>query len=259
MTPNTARTKGTSGAETGRKLLNVLGLFTGARPAWTVAELARELGLTTSTAYRYVGLLREEGFLEPATDNAYRVTARVLDLAGAHTASRTDIVDIAVPVMTRLRDEIGETVLIARRAGDFAYCVERVESEQAVRLQFRRGQAMSLHSGSIPRTLLAYMPPRERERYVASVEGQLNSEAHRRLLSAEALDELARAGHTESFEEIDPEIWGCAAAVHAPGGEVLALGTAGPTYRLSAESRRRIQSLITGAARQITDALAVAG
>jgi len=258
MTPTT-RAKGTSGAETGRKTLSVLGLFTGSRPTWTVAELAQELGLTTSTAYRYVGLLREEGFLESATDSAYRVTARVLDLAAAHTASRTDIVDIAVPLMTRLRDEVGETVLIARRAGDYAYCVERVESQQAVRLQFRRGQAMSLHSGSIPRTLLAYMPRGERERYVASVQSQVASDAHRALLSPEALDELARMGQTESFEEIDPQIWGCAAAVHAPGGEVLALGTAGPVYRLQDADRARIQERIADAARQITDALAVVG
>lgn len=255
MTTSTSRTKGASGAETGRKLLNVLGTFTGARPTWTVAELARELGLTTSTAYRYVGLLREEGFLEPATDSAYRVSARVLDLAGAHAASRSDILDVAVPIMTRLRDDIGETVLVARRAGDFAYCVERVESEQAVRLQFRRGQAMSLHSGSIPRTLLAFMPPRERERYVASVQPHLNSAAHKGLLAPAALDSLARVGHTESLEEIDPNIWGCAAAIHAPGGEVLAIGTAGPTYRLEPQDREAIRQQIVDAAREITDAL----
>ena len=103
------------------------------------------------------------------------------------------------------------------------------------------------------------MPRGERERYVASVQAQVASDAHRALLSPEALDELARTGHTESFEEIDPQIWGCAAAVHAPGGEVLALGTAGPVYRLQDADRARIQARIVDAARQITDALAVVG
>src|SRR5690606_2684690 len=132
--------------------------------------------------------------------------------------------EVARPVMTRLRDEIGETVLIARRAGTSAYCVERVESLKPVRLQFDPGQAMDLHAGSVARILLSAMPAAERRRYVEGISAELPG-AHLTMLTDSALDETAAAGWTESFDEIDEGIWGCASAIHLDGTTVAAIGT----------------------------------
>jgi DNA-binding IclR family transcriptional regulator len=246
--------KTATGTESGRKLLSVLLCFSGERPSWTIAEIADELHLTASSAYRYVGQLRESGLLEVDAGSSYRVTDKVMALADASESGRSTLVDFSLPIMTTLRNEIGETVLIARRSGEAAFCVERVESHQAVRLQFERGQAMQLHSGSMPRLLLSYMPVHERERYLERVRPTLSAD-RLAMLSNEALDHTAKLGNSESMAEIDDGIWGCAAAIRRGHEVVAVIGTAGPAYRLDDERRREIRRLIIAGADQISGLL----
>ncbi|QCX28129.1 IclR family transcriptional regulator [Nocardioides jishulii] len=254
--PTSDHTPRVSGASSSRKLLHTLLCFTEQRPTWTVADLANELGLATTSAYRYVGLLREVGLLDsaPGTGNTYRVTDLVLGLARACEAAQPPLAEVALPVMTRLRDEIGETVLVARRGGTSAYCVERVESMHPVRLQFDPGQAMDLHAGSLSRVLLSAVPRAERRRYVEGVRPGLPPE-RLALLSDEALDATLDAGWTQSFEEIDEGIWGCAAAIRLGDGVVAAIGTAAPVFRTDDARRDEIIALIRAAADEIAAAL----
>jgi DNA-binding IclR family transcriptional regulator len=232
----------------------VLLCFSGSRPTWTITEIAEELELTASSAYRYVGQLKESGLLEAGPNSSYRVTDKVMALAEASESGRSTLIDLALPVMTTLRDEIGETVLIARRSGEVAFCVERVESHQAVRLQFERGQPMQLHSGSMPRLLLSYMPVHERERYIDRIRPILSPD-RLAMISREALDHTAALGHSESMAEIDEGIWGCAAAIRRGHDVVAVIGTAGPAYRLDADRRLGIRRLIVDGAARISEAL----
>lgn len=243
-----------SGASSSRKLLHTLLCFTEQHPTWTVADLAAELGLSATSTYRYVGLLREVGLLDSAPGNTYRVTDLVFGLARACEAAQAPLAEVALPVMTRLRDRIGETVLVARRGGTAAYCVERVESQRPVRLQFDPGQAMDLHAGALSRILLSAMPRAERRRHIDGVLPTLPPE-HQTLLSDEALDATAAAGWTESFEEIDEGIWGCAAAIRIGDGVVAAVGTAAPVFRTDESRRAKIIALVREAAGEITTAL----
>jgi DNA-binding IclR family transcriptional regulator len=243
-----------TGTESGRKLLSVLLCFSGSRPAWTVADIAGELQLSQSSAYRYVAQLREVGLLEQGAHSTYHVTERVLSLADAAAAGRSGLLDVAMPVMTQLRDTVGETVLLARRAGESAFLVDRVESRHPVRLQFMRGQAMALHAGSMPRLLLAHMPRAERAAYLDKVRGQLSAR-QRELLTEDLFDDLRRTGTCESFEEIDEGIWGTAAVV-CRGEEVLGvIGCAGPVYRLDAVQRAEVRERLRSAALEISQQL----
>ena len=244
-----------AGANSSRKLLQVLLCFSEHRPAWTVAELAAELQLSTTTAYRYVGLLREVGLMDRTADNAYRITDLAHRLAGAADAAQTPLGPVALPIITRLRDEIDETVLVARRTGDVVHCLERVESRRPVRLQFDRGQAMDLHAGSLSRVLLAAMPVAERTRHVDSLRGDLPSE-RLAALTPQALDTTLLRGWTESFEEVDEGIWGCAAAVLHEGQVVAALGTAAPVFRTDDARRTYVIDLVRRAADEVSAALA---
>ncbi|WP_241384951.1 IclR family transcriptional regulator [Rhodococcus sp. CH91] len=243
-----------SGAGSSRKLLKALLCFTEDRPTWTVAELSERLDLSVTSTYRYVALLREVGLLEASSGNGYRVTDLVMSLAAACEAARPPIIEIAMPIMTRIRDEVDETVLVARRGGRAAYCVDRVESQRPVRLQFDKGQAMSLHRGSMSRVLLASMSRPERAAVVAAI-GDGMDPGLAAQLTDDALDVVHRDGWTESFEEIDEGIWGTAAAIVSHGSTVASIGTAAPIFRTDATRRARIISLIRDAASEISHAL----
>ncbi len=244
-----------SGASSARKMLNVLFCFTAEKPLWTVAELCKELDVSTSTMYRHVALLREVGLLDAASNNAYRISTRILTLAAAAEQAGASLEGVALPVMTRIRDLTGETVLISRRNKSFVYCVDRVESEKPVRLQFDRGQPMSLHAGSMARVLLANMPPAERTAYLNGVRAEI-SEKNAALLTPESLEEVKANGYTQSFEEIDEGIWGAAAAITVHGQTLAAIGVAAPIYRLDARMREVTIAAVREGAAEISRALA---
>ncbi|MEU0482485.1 IclR family transcriptional regulator [Streptosporangium sp. NPDC006013] len=240
-----------AGAGSGRKLLQTLLCFTEAHPTWTVADLAAELGLATTSTYRYVALLREVGLLDRASGKSYRVTDLALNLGRACEAARAPLTEAALPVITRVRDEIDETVLIARSGGEAAYCVERAESRRPVRLQFDKGQPMPLHAGSMSRILLASMSRAERASILAGILPGL-SPARAALLSDEELDRTHLRGWTESFEEVDEGIWGTAAAITSHGAVVASIGTAAPMFRTDQTRRDRMIELIRAAASEIS-------
>lgn len=241
------------GAESGRRLLHVLLSFSEARPLWTVSRLSEELGLTPTTVYRYIALLREVGLVDSAPANEYRLSDLAASLAGAASAARAPLADVALPVLMRLRDTIDETVLVARRSGTRVFTVNRVESRKPVRLQFEVGQAMSLHTGSAPRVLLAAMPKRERDQYLAGLPPELRNSD---MLTPDALDLVLREGVTESFEEVDEGIWGTAAAIVVDGVTVGAIGCAAPIFRTDVDKRRMIRELIVGGAAEIARSMA---
>jgi DNA-binding IclR family transcriptional regulator len=244
------------GAESGRRVFAILFCFTEAHPVWTVADLATTSGVPASSVYRYVSLLREEGILDLAGPGAYRVTDRIMSLADAARAGQAPLIEVGRPYIEELAREIDETVLISRRNGRVAYCIDRVEPTRPVRLQFARGQAMSLDRGSLARVLLAHMPSPDREAYLETIDPALRAKSGE-MLSVPGLDRVVREGWTESFEEIDTGIWGTAAAIYGADREVAAaIGTAGPIFRLDEKERADIIRRVRKTAEAISAGLA---
>lgn len=238
------------GNESGRKTLAVLLCFTPDRPEWTVAGIARELGLSPATVYRHVGLLREAGLVAPSRGGVYRLGVRTEVLGEAARYRHEPIADVALPVMARLRDAVDETVLLAVRSGDHALAVRRLESREPVTLQFAEGRPMPMHRGALGRVLLADLPVWERGGYLHRC-GYDVATLHHGPLSAAALDAVAVAGFAESFEEIDDGVWGVAAPVRRIGRAVGALGIAAPLTRTDAVRRDHILTLLLAATREI--------
>ena len=163
----TSRVKagGSLGSESSRKVLSVLLSFTEENHTQTVQELAAFLSVPVSSAYRYVGQLREFGLLEEAEFGGYRVSLRAVGLARAARAGSAGLSEIARPIIERLTRETGETTLIVRRLGHAVVAVDLEESRNPVRLRFERGILMPLHQGAAARVLLASLTPRERADY----------------------------------------------------------------------------------------------
>jgi len=243
----TRPTESIPGAGSARKVLDVLFCFSADRPVWTAFELSRQIAVSSATVYRYLALLRDVGLVDDDGAGSYRLSMRVKAFTAAAEAARSTLETLALPVMTRIRDSIDETVLLARRMGDSAIAVERVESLQPVRLQFDVGRRMMLHRGSIPRVLLAALPDHEREAYLD--ETFPHGRPHD--LTPAALDAVVQAGYTQSFGEIDDGIWGAAAAIKVNGVTAAALGVAAPVYRLDAQQRERIIEVVRQGAEEI--------
>ncbi|MFK2827203.1 IclR family transcriptional regulator [Bacillus sp. B190/17] len=148
------------------KALGLLDLFSKDKKELTLSELAEKSGMAKPTAYRLLSSLEECGFLTKIKNNnqdvRYRLGLKLLDL-GSLVAEHLELRSIALPLMRELSADIDEVVHLVILDRDEAVYIEKVETNQAVRLYTRVGKRSELYSGSGPKLLLSYLPEEERQ------------------------------------------------------------------------------------------------
>ena len=126
----------------------VLTLFSDTKSAVAATEVAEHLGVTRSTAYRYLQTLVGSGFLQEHPGSGFRLGVRVLELARIARRGQ-GLSDLALPVMRALAGDFQQTVLLTRHIGSAVVCLEREESPgQYVRLSYERGSQFSMNAGA---------------------------------------------------------------------------------------------------------------
>ncbi|QLJ01572.1 IclR family transcriptional regulator [Streptomyces sp. NEAU-sy36] len=199
-----------------------------------VTEIAEELDVHKSTAFRLLGVLENRGLVAQAKDRGkYYLGAGVLRLAGA-AAVRLDISQEGVPVCREVADELGETVNIAVLDDDAAVNIMQARGTAAVTAQNWLGRRTPLHATSSGKVLLAHMPPTLREGLLAR---PLHRFTERTVTGASALraelQAVVEQGYGVTLEELELGLAAVAAPVRSHDGEVIAaISVSGPVYRL---------------------------
>ncbi|VXC43508.1 IclR family transcriptional regulator [Arthrobacter sp. 9V] len=212
------------GNSTADRALTILGLFSDARATISATEVASELGVTRSTAYRYLQTLVGSAFLQEGPKSGFRLGPRILELA--RIARRGNgLSDLALPKMEALAIQFQQTVLLTGRSGPAVICLECEEwSGQYVRFSYERGSRLSINAGAAALTLLAWLPEEE-VRALLSREPLQRYSPHTLTDIDSIVDRLAqirRDGHSITRGEVDAEAMGIAAPVFGPGGDVVA-------------------------------------
>ncbi|HEY2317925.1 MAG TPA: IclR family transcriptional regulator [Solirubrobacteraceae bacterium] len=193
----------------------------------TVAELAVEVGMPTSTAYRLLAELEQHGLVRRGPDSTVALGTRLVALGRtAEAGLRERLVEPAAPVMDELCREVGETVILTAACALEAIVLHVVETElHSVRLSytvFRRGP---MHRGASGKILAAYLEPPERQRLL---------EAAATPGLAARLDQIRDAGIAVTAGELDEGAAAVAAPILDRRGRLLAgLSIAGPVQRIT--------------------------
>ncbi|GHH15371.1 IclR family transcriptional regulator [Streptomyces rubradiris] len=202
-----------------------------------VTEIAEELDVHKSTAFRLLGVLEHRGLVAQAKDRGkYYLGAGVLRLAGA-AAVRLDISQEGVPVCREVADELGETVNIAVLDDDAAVNIMQARGTAAVTAQNWLGRRTPLHATSSGKVLLAHLSPTLREGLLARPLTRFTDRTvtGAAMLRAE-LEAVVRQGYGVTVEELELGLAAVAAPVRAHDGEVIAaISVSGPVYRLDAD------------------------
>ncbi|MGY1581889.1 IclR family transcriptional regulator [Streptomyces sp. MN13] len=202
-----------------------------------VTEIADELEVHKSTAFRLLGVLENRGLVAQAKDRGkYYLGAGVLRLAGA-AAVRLDISQEGVPVCRELADELGETVNIAVLDDDAAVNIMQARGTASVTAQNWLGRRTPLHATSSGKVLFAHMPPTLREGLLAR---PLPRFTDRTVTGASMLrgelEAVVEQGYGVTVEELELGLAAVAAPVRAHDGKVIAaISVSGPVYRLNAD------------------------
>ncbi len=243
---------------TADKALDILGMFSESRPTVGAAEVAEQLQVARSTAYRYVQSLVNSGFLEEADVGRFRLGRRILELALLARRGQ-GLSEVARPVMRRLSDEIGETVLLTRLAGSTVICLEREEvPSQAVRISYERGQVMPMNGGAGAFVLLAWLDEKTLDEMLETA--KLTRFTATTLTTREELRarlaETAAQGYGISHGELDEDVIGIAAPIRNSDGEVLAaVSVAAVAWRISSDRVQHVIKKVQAAADEITASL----
>ncbi|WNO74507.1 IclR family transcriptional regulator [Streptomyces sp. AM8-1-1] len=202
-----------------------------------VTEIADELGVHKSTAFRLLGVLENRGLVTQSKDRGkYCLGAGMLRLAGA-AAVRLDISQEGTPLCRELADEVGETVNIAILDDDAAVNVAQARGAASVTTYNWLGRRTPLHATSSGKVLLAHAPTAVRERLFAA---GLERYTERTVTSPADLDsqlaEAAGQGFAIAAEELEIGLNAVAAPVYTHDGTVIgAISASGPAYRLGEE------------------------
>ncbi len=252
MMSNTRVAEAGAGVQSVDRALTILAVLARLGQAG-VSEIAAELGVHKSTAFRLLSTLESHDAVEQTEDRGkYRLGMGLVRLAGAGTA-RLDVVQQARPVCRRLAAECGETVNIAVLGHHAALYVDQVSGGSGLQSHNWVGQHIPLHATSNGKVLLSELSRSE----VDGLVEQLPAYTDRTITRRPALhDELARVreqGYALATDELEVGLTALAAPVRSAHGDVVAsVSLSGPTFRLTDERVRELVPVVVTAGAEVS-------
>jgi IclR family acetate operon transcriptional repressor len=234
------------------KAIRVLEAFTESAPERSEADLARELGLPTTTVNRIVRGLEGRGYLLRTPSGPYRLGPASVRL-GRRAAASFDAAVALRPALERLAGQTRELVLLAVPAGDgrSARYAVAIDSPQRLRVTAEVGTAVPLTAGATAKALLAFLSS---EVVDAVLERPPERLAEGTLLDPAAirrdLDLTRERGFAFSWQETFDGAWAVAApALDDDGRPLASIGVAAPIHRHSPEVEQAYVDAVRRAAR----------
>ncbi len=229
---------------------DVLRLIARGRRTLRVKEVAVALRLQRSTAYRYLASLAEAGFLvRHEGDVSYSAGPLLVELAAA-TLTDSELIDVATPLMTRLAEDVQESILLSVW-GDRAPVVVRVQMDatRLLHVAVRVGRSLPLESAQ-GRTFLAYMqPPSERDHLLGQLPAAVRDEVTAQL-------DVIRTTRLALFSRVSEGTRSIATPVFDSAGRVAAtVAIVGTTARIAADRMSGMAQALLEAGHEISTRL----
>jgi IclR family transcriptional regulator, KDG regulon repressor len=237
------------------RALNILEAAAHRRDGLTNSEISRKLGIPKSSASYILRTLERRGYLRRETETGrYRLGLKILSLGGDAQAN-LDIADVALPFMRVLVEKIHMTVHLAVLDQGEAVYIEKVEAPGFFKVNTWVGRRMFLHSTSVGKCLLAWLPKHDVEALVK--QQGLKKRTPKTITTMTRL--LADLEHIkkEGYAVDDEENSLGARCLGAPvfdvtGNVVAALGASGTLTQVDEASMPRIAEALEETARRIS-------
>jgi DNA-binding IclR family transcriptional regulator len=226
----------------------------------SLAEIARETGLSKATAHRLLGGLADAQLVRPLGEGRYALGPRCLVL-GAGFLAGVDLRREALPALRELAQRAGETVHLGVLSGTQVVYIEKVDSHHAIRMHSRVGATQPALSTGLGRAILAYAEPELVEAALAAgvqarTPGTVTDPGALRTLLARVRERGVAVDDVEN----EPGIRCVAAAVldHA-GRPVAAISVSGPEHRVTPQEAARLAPLVRETAERVSRGLGWTG
>ena len=244
------------------RALNILEAASQRREGLTNSEISRRLGIPKSSASYILRTLERRGYLRRDPEsNRYRLGLKLLSLGG-ETQAGLDIAEVALPQMRALVERLGMTCHLAVVDQNEAVYIEKVEAPGFFKVNTWIGRRMYLHSTSVGKALLAWMPKADREALLHNCDFKRRTPKTITSLSR-LMTELERV-HEQGYAIDDEENSLGARCFGAPvfdalGNVVAALGVSGTLTQMDAAKMPRVAEALKETARRVSRQLLKTG
>ncbi|WP_174274207.1 IclR family transcriptional regulator [Sphingomonas bacterium] len=216
-----------------------------------VSELARSMEEDKSAVQRAILTLADEGWIDaaPGASRRWQLTGHIHLVA--HVAhARSGLRQRALPILTKLRDQTGETVALSVPDVGRFVLIEVLESREVLRTAPYIGMVVLTRESATGRAVLPYL--------TAARQAELLGGTADPILAA-SFEETLRNGFAVNETETDGNSINIAAPIfevdHRPIGAVV---LSAPRSRLAPEAYQRIGMLVLQAARELSGAATAA-
>jgi len=225
-----------NGVRSVKKVLDILDCFSFERVELGVMDLSQSLRIPKATVSRLAGELVRGGFLEQdAQTKKFRLGLKLFYF-GSIVLQQMKIADLALPVMYRIRDQIGESVHLNIIQDNERMCMQYLDCSHDLRPVVHVGQRSPLYAGASAKALLAFMEDAEIDRVIAQtglarITGATICDPRK---LKEELAKIRGLGYAFSIGERIPGLASISAPVWNYSGRVVAsLSVALPEIRLN--------------------------
>ncbi|MCU0522988.1 MAG: IclR family transcriptional regulator [Anaerolineae bacterium] len=235
----------------------VLEAFLPADSALSLAEITEQTGLVKNKVFRILATLQAHGFVMRNDQGSYTLGLRMVEF-GEHVQRRDALIQAAAPVMDWLVEETRETIFLGTIDGLETLVLAARESPQSVRLFGTVGRRVPIHTGGVPKVLLAHLPQAERDAILDRISlDPITPYTYTDRAKLEAfLDQIRAQGYVVTADDLDVGAASIAAPIRDYSGRVVAgMSIAGPLSRMPEPTTRLYTDLILKASARVSRTL----
>jgi IclR family acetate operon transcriptional repressor len=240
------------------RAIDVLSVFSHARPSLSLAEIVQAVRLPKSSVFRLLSSLAERGLCEfdPQT-RKYGLGFELLRLADIRRR-QSKVHDVAIPVMREIRNEVNETVILSVRSGNSRVHIDFVEGLHPMRRMADLGVGAPLYAGAASKLLLAGMEDDEIHDYLAHTD--LTAFQKGTITDPNTLWREIRSIRKRGFAESKGELFAGGGGLAAPikdysGKTIAVIDILTPEHRYTSQHRERCIELLLDGARRASERL----
>jgi IclR family acetate operon transcriptional repressor len=219
-------------------------------------EVAARTDLNVSTCHHLLATLVKRGYAgRSRLGRLYFIGNKVLELSNRRF-SQFNIVEMAMPELRRLNQEIDEVVYLSAMQGYELVTLAKLDSSHPIQVRAKpTSESTAAHATATGKAILAWLPEVEIAKVIA--ENGLRRYTDRTITNIEDLMEelrhVRRNGYASDNEEFQPGVVCVGSAVRDHHGAVIAaVSSSVPEMRATGELVEKIRAAVRSCARELS-------
>ncbi|MFT4002235.1 MAG: IclR family transcriptional regulator [Rhizobium sp.] len=246
-----------------KRAASIIEAFLGARRDWSILELSQRLDIPQPSIHHVLSSFKELGWVtQDRATKRYRLGIKMWEI-GCAAINFREVAESARPHLSALVDRCGETAHLgmigAENPGTVIY-VDRVDSQQPVRIVTVIGSRAPSHSSAMGKAILAHNDEFRAHVLASPLEQVTQYTMTDPQLLAEDLRQTRERGYSIGRGEFAGEMIGIAAPVFDHVGNVsLGVGIWAPSVRMTMDFMQAAAPQVMETAKNISRTLGYLG